>query len=320
MAPPHPITCTDPAAISRRSTTRGNGRVRKPSTAAPATRKIFDPWNSASTGHQRAENRLSGSTSWRTSRSMKLGQQFRAGHAGGARLYDTVGAGSEHWGHDGRKENGGWEPGAPGLREPGWQDVRGLLRAKETKPTAGGPSQTCQDPIRSTVDEKHDSRSSTTDTADADTSAPAAIFHHLTIYINGSTAPRVGDHKLKRLLAEHGAGISIALGRRTVTHVIVGRPNGGPGGNGAGGGLAASKIQKEIARVGGCGVKYVSVDWVLDSISAGTRLPEARYQCVHVAHKGQRSVYGMFTRHGRRDGTNNEGKSTVHEGRRVDER
>ena len=88
------------------------------------------------------------------------------------------------------------------------------------------------------------------------------IFDGLVVYINGSTHPLISDHKLKHLLAENGARVSIHLGRRQVTHVILGKPNNGiAAGSGAGGGLAASKIQKEISRVGGCGVKYVGVEW-----------------------------------------------------------
>jgi hypothetical protein len=86
------------------------------------------------------------------------------------------------------------------------------------------------------------------------------IFDGLVIYINGSTHPLVSDHKLKHLLAENGAKLSIHLGRRSVTHVILGRPS-GVAGLGAGGGLAGNKIEKEIRRVGGCGVKYVGVEW-----------------------------------------------------------
>jgi hypothetical protein len=88
------------------------------------------------------------------------------------------------------------------------------------------------------------------------------IFSGLVIYINGSTHPLISDHKLKHLLAENGARISIHLGRRQVTHVILGKPcDNTKAGSGAGGGLAASKIQKEIKRVGGCGIKYVGVEW-----------------------------------------------------------
>jgi hypothetical protein len=89
------------------------------------------------------------------------------------------------------------------------------------------------------------------------------IFDSLTIYVNGSTSPLISDHKLKYLLAEHGAKISIHLGRRQVTHVILGNPCGRAGGTGAGGGLAATKIQKEIKRTGGCGIRYVSVEWYI---------------------------------------------------------
>ncbi len=95
------------------------------------------------------------------------------------------------------------------------------------------------------------------------TSTPRKIFQGLRVYLNGSTAPIVSDHRLKQLLTQHGAGVSISLGRRSVTHVILGTPNAGSGGGrgGAGGGLSASKIEKEIKRVGGCGVKYVGVEW-----------------------------------------------------------
>lgn len=84
------------------------------------------------------------------------------------------------------------------------------------------------------------------------------IFDGLCFYVNGSTAPLVSDHKLKHLLATHGARHSIALGRRTVTHVILGTVSAN---GGAGGGLAATKIQKEVARTGGKAVKYITVEW-----------------------------------------------------------
>lgn len=100
-------------------------------TAASASRTFFDPWNSSSTGHQRAENRLSGSTSWRVSRNLKLGEQYKGGLAGGKRVADTVGAGSEDFGKDGRKENGGWEKGAQGLRRAGQQSLADIWGARK---------------------------------------------------------------------------------------------------------------------------------------------------------------------------------------------
>lgn len=86
------------------------------------------------------------------------------------------------------------------------------------------------------------------------------IFDRLVIYINGSTYPIISDHKLKHILAENGARLSIHLGRRQVTHVILGKPASTEC-SGAGGGLAGTKIEKEIRRIGGCGVKYVGVEW-----------------------------------------------------------
>lgn len=90
---------------------------------ASAARTFFYPWNSVSTGHQRAENRLSGSTSWRKSRSLKLAEQYKGGLGGGERVADTVGVGSEDFGTDGRLANGGWEKGARGLRTGGQKSL-----------------------------------------------------------------------------------------------------------------------------------------------------------------------------------------------------
>ena len=89
--------------------------------------------------------------------------------------------------------------------------------------------------------------------------------------------PLISDHKLRRLLVEHGARLAVGLARG-VSHVIIGRPNspaagsgtgsGGEAGTrarGAGGGLAATKLQRQIDRCGsgsGRGVKVVGVEWL----------------------------------------------------------
>ncbi|KAI4248607.1 MAG: hypothetical protein LQ352_005888 [Teloschistes flavicans] len=271
--------------------------------AAQPRRTIFDPWNSSSTGHQRAENRLSGSTSWRVSRTMKLASQFKAGASGGKRLYDTVGAGSEHFGKDGRKDNGGWEKGAPGLREKGWQDVRGLLHKANDDGVVSTDAVSEKGPKRQRISPEEPASKSREEEEEVDAEPPPPgskadkkIFDGLCVFINGSTAPMVGDHRLKQILAENGAQVSIALGRRSVTHVVLGTPNGSARVKGAGGGLAATKIQKEIQRVGGKGVKYVGVEWVLESLKVGKRLPEARFSNITLAAKGQKSVYVMFSK------------------------
>lgn len=234
-------------------------------------RKTFDPWNSSGTGHQRAEIRgVARSTAWRQSRTLKLAHQYEAGASGGKRVSDTVGDGSRDFGKDGRCENGDWVPGASGLREKGWQDILTLFSPSKAhvngnmhENSRGEQGQTNH--LLSKPNPVHFSP------AKAEVGEGALqeqkpgqqtkkIFQNLCIYINGSTAPMVSDLHVKRLLAEHGAGISISLGRRRVTHVILGKPS-SAGNQGAGGGLAAGKLEREIKRVGGCGVKYVGVEW-----------------------------------------------------------
>lgn len=210
------------------------------------------------------------------------------------------------FGRDGRKVNGGWERGASGLREVGQGDVRGLFaprRGKETVTGAvaglgvkegvgvdggqrggrgegralgmGSGAAKAEVEAETEAGENAEANADYTDTKDANnntaptkTPTPKKIFTGLTVYINGSTAPRVSDHRLKHLLAEHGARVSIALARRTVTHVVLGTPNGTAGvgagagaGAGAGGGLAAGKLQREMGRVRARAVRYVGVEW-----------------------------------------------------------
>jgi hypothetical protein len=56
---------------------------------------------------------------------------------GGKRVADTVGAGSEDFARDGRKENGGWQKGAQGLRTNGQQSLADVWAvSKAAKRTA----------------------------------------------------------------------------------------------------------------------------------------------------------------------------------------
>ncbi|KAH7081720.1 hypothetical protein BKA63DRAFT_405543 [Paraphoma chrysanthemicola] len=281
-------------------------------TVAPAARTFFDPWNSSSTGHQRAENRLSGSTSWRASRNLKLSEQYKGGlRGGGKRVADTVGAGSENFGKDGRKENGGWEKGAPGLRTGGqqslveiWGASKSSIKTVQAKDFRKATTtlndiaalQTTAEELEN--DDGKSSMDSAQDESDMASSKPLdkQIFSGLCFYINGSTAPLISDHKLKHMLAAHGARQSIALGRRSVTHVLLGTASSH---GGAGGGLAASKIQKEIAKTGGKAVKFITAEWVLESVKADCRLPESRFSPLKFAPKGQNSVFGPFYPSGR---------------------
>jgi hypothetical protein len=79
------------------------------------------------------------------------------------------------------------------------------------------------------------------------------------IYINGTTLPKISDHKLKHLLVAHGANIASFMARKGVTHIIAAQP--GTTGSGAGGGLAARKLHTEISRAGWKGIKVVGVEW-----------------------------------------------------------
>ncbi|CAO2654160.1 Nn.00g108930.m01.CDS01 [Neocucurbitaria sp. VM-36] len=306
--------------------------------AAPASRTFFDPWNSSSTGHQRAENRLAGSTSWRVSRNLKLGEQYRGGLTGGGkRVADTVGAGSEDFGKDGRKANGGWEKGAKGLRTGGQKSLAEVWGAtKAGKHMSKGKDTDKVDEVESeqilsrsdhsdghlgydhgmslphyAPEGRFSTRSASSDMLRSNwlaesisdlhgdlhrlplNSPEKQIFAGLCFYVNGSTAPLVSDHKLKHMLAAHGARHSIALGRRSVTHVILATANTH---GGAGGGLAASKIHKEIARTGGKAVKFVTAEWVLESIKANCRLPESRFSPLKLAPKTQGSAIDMLGR------------------------
>ncbi|KAG9753305.1 hypothetical protein KCU73_g5915, partial [Aureobasidium melanogenum] len=246
---------------------------------------------SSSIGDQKADNRPAGSTSWRDSRSLKLSNQFGRGASGGARVADTVGAGGEDFGKDCRLNNQSWAKGAPGLRSGSQMSVveafrirkvgvkdmatekakaktmvnRGkeqeldLLDIPSAQPVPQHSSQD-QDPASSyenellredsSPDGQGDEAHQDQDTESTTTRKPPQVFAGVCIYINGSTFPTISDHKLKHLLVTHDARLSIHLGRRSVTHVVLGRPNASsiPG---AGGGLSASKMQREITKIGG---------------------------------------------------------------------
>ncbi|OAP56619.1 hypothetical protein AYL99_08731 [Fonsecaea erecta] len=282
--------------------------------APQPTRVFFDPFNSSSTGHQRAENRLSGSTSWRDSRTYKLAHQFKdtTGRGGHQHLADLVGAGSENFGQDGRKANGDCQETA---QDKGWQDIRDLMGGTKKRPSGiiliedtgsackrpktshDGPQLRHKDNTDSSHLGQRQQDGLDTNTLQSQSQPqPPQIFRNLTIYLNGSSFPVISDHKLKHVFAQHGGNTSISLGRRTVTHVILGNTAAG------GGGLASGKIQKEVHLVHGKGVKYVTAQWVVDSVARGVRQPESKYVPDGVGGRiggsGQVSVRQMFQRKG----------------------
>ncbi|KAF3392519.1 hypothetical protein F1880_008547 [Penicillium rolfsii] len=349
---------------------------------SPENHRVFDPWNSSSSGHQRAENPFSSTTSWRDTRSAKLKQQFRGndwsrdstGVLGdedfSAKAFDgtcgSVSPVAENYGggsqwrsgnasvSEGRMRAGEWRwvSQEEATREQlGVRDIRSFMNVGKRK--AGDAFQVQVEAVKKarTASEKKvkteelcslsiptmtasampapkSSTSSTTrPTSTSTTEIPpnltskskseptlqqprqttthtsslslqnnpassSKLFTGTTIYINGSTLPQISDHKLKAILASHGATIAIGMARKTVSHIIIGQP--GTTGQGAGGGLAAGKLQKEIERGGWKGVRVVGVDWVLESIKAGKRLAVSRFAVLNIAQKGQRSVASIF--------------------------
>ncbi|KAL7956093.1 hypothetical protein V8C34DRAFT_306926 [Trichoderma compactum] len=275
----------------------------KPLSRISATRR-WDPWNSSATGHQRAETQPG--TGWRHSRARKLNSQFRAGDgSGGQRLSDTWGAGAENAAVHGRGKAKNTSTSGSGqgddktsvvdmLARPGLMretlDSRRLNGPEAGDKSMSGIHTTAEDALmhqRRLEDEEEQNKSQ---------SNPRKLFEGVTVYVNGSTFPLVSDHRLKQLISENGGNMSLNLGRRKVTHVILGRPNGSTEAKGTGGGLAAGKLEKEIRKIGGCGVKFVGVEWVLQSLQEGKRLPEARFSNLKMAAKAQNSVYGLYSK------------------------
>lgn len=260
--------------------------------------RTFDPWNSVGAGHQRAEGRAVGG--WREARDLKLRGQFAAGHAGGggaaaaARRGNTSLAGfgqvrakpgntiadllRMQGGAGQRNGTGGSNTASVPADPPSCRVTQsanaGAAHAAHSGPDAPrGPtthsSSGCGDNStgRETVasEEKLTAARAAEDERqrkDKETARRGRrILDGLVVYVNGSTHPAISDHRLKRVLVENGARVALHLARRQVTHVILGRPARAGGGAGAGGGLAGGKLEREIRRVGGCGVKYVGVEW-----------------------------------------------------------
>ncbi|KAF4439834.1 DNA repair protein REV1 [Fusarium austroafricanum] len=243
--------------------------------AEPQHAASFDPWNSTSTGHQRPESHPG--TGWRESRNRKLNSQFRGGSAGGERLSDTWGAGSDDYDEKCKM----LVPKA--VKERAQRSVKDMLAQPGKMRESLGVKDKAQVKGEQALME---ARRQEDEAREAEASS-RGIFDGTIIHVNGSTFPLISDLKLKQLVTEHGGQMSLHLGRRRLTHVILGRPAGGYSGAG---GLAGGKLEREIRRTAGCGVK------ILESLKAGKRLPEARFSDIKVAPKAQSSVYNLFSK------------------------
>ncbi|EYE97330.1 uncharacterized protein EURHEDRAFT_384869 [Aspergillus ruber CBS 135680] len=275
----------------------------------PKNHQTSDPWSSASAGHQRADGpTLSHTTAWRDSRTEKLHRQFIFGDCNA----DYNGWGKGEWvmmdreegrgkGKEGREITdfmGGVQKRRDGSCEIEMggkskcfrgdaSDISTHMPVLTLTPTSACTSTSTHDANRdiSVTTVHKDTDTDTATHANAATPAPAStpasitptskkILTGTTIYLNGSTMPLISDHKLKRLLVSNGAKLSLVFAR-SVTHVIIGKPNNGAN-KGAGGGLAAGKLQKEIERCAR-GVKIVGVEWAFESIKAEKRLSETKF-------------------------------------------
>jgi hypothetical protein len=290
-----PFSTSKPSRSSTGSTETTQILFQKNGIAKPL-KEVFDPWNSATTGHQRGENRVGQSTGWRNLRNRKLQAQYKGGYGGngGATVAARIG------------------PIDPGDREPatdkGQRSIVECFKSSKTAKAAkklsksdayekalvhAGSSIAPQaKPI--VQEEELDEDDVAADEFDAP-SQGSDMFRGLVMYINGTTHPLISDHRLRYLINQHGGMASLHLARRRVTHVILGP--GKTGSNGkcyAGGGLAAGKMQKEISQLRGAGIKFVSAKWILESVKAGKRLPEKDFVEWKMAMKGQRSVLDVF--------------------------
>ncbi|KAG5970749.1 hypothetical protein E4U55_001461 [Claviceps digitariae] len=282
-----------------------------PSLPDPATprHRPFDPWNSSSTGHQRAETRPG--TGWRELRRRKLDVQFGGKPSAAAkesRLQDGHG-----YGHGIETSSTSLLPRRsvvdllrqPGLMKrqnnnPRGHDSLNKQHDLDTTPPhssnnekghAQNTYRTATRPSRETLDH-HTPQDSSSSSSITTTSPPPpskrGIFTGTSIYINGSTFPHISDHNLKHIITQHGGAMALHLGRRTVTHVVLGTTTGGA--------LAGGKMEREVRRMRGCGVYFVGVEWVLESLKSGKRLPEARFSNARLARSGQASVYERFSK------------------------
>ncbi|KAF8422685.1 hypothetical protein EV426DRAFT_574993 [Tirmania nivea] len=221
--------------------------VKKPSLRL--RQQTNDIYNATSTGHQ-AGNGVSKPISWHKSRSSKLQQQFQ-NHP---HSLSKVGITPE-------TTKSPHTPGSLKLGEEGNPSVATVAEPVTTQ--AGPPREQDEDTsLCTSTGPSHTLTISISTTAPTPKPRPmhttaTKIFTNCTIYVNGTTAPAISDLVLKRLLCTHGASIATMLARRSVTHVILGKPSSA---GGAGGGLAARKLQKELMKNGKL-IKFVSVQW-----------------------------------------------------------
>jgi hypothetical protein len=293
-----PARAPPPTATGETKQQQRTKVVLQPNGIARPLRVPFDPYHANPAGHQVGEG-PGADASWRARRQGKLAAQFGGGIA---RCFARAAA---------AKSN-----------VPPTTEDRGGVADEEAIGAAADEECAATAVVAAPLDHA---------AAAAAVSAPhrSRILRGVVVYVDGSTAPLVSDHRLRYLVAQHGGCVSAYLARRSVTHVVLTRkanapppltidpqhaaaaaaaaaldeataplssPKPGPTTRfrAAGGGLAAGKVQREIARRRGAGVKYVTAAWVLESVRAGRRLPEWRFSDWSMAHEKQIAVSSYF--------------------------
>ncbi|KAI9891926.1 MAG: hypothetical protein M1814_002311 [Vezdaea aestivalis] len=282
-----PTLKTD-ASAAKQSGTSDLQRHSNPIRAAQPTRIIFDSWNISTTGHQTFRNGLSGSSAWRKFRIGKNNDQFRGiGESGAKRKLEEDSTGDSANGETEQSPSKYDNVGRYGTHDHKRIKFNNSNDAIESHVQANMGKEHSKRlqaayPSRSSSPERWKSASTLLidrplkskqrilpAVQKVRTTAPSALapqkqkrhlFEGLVFYINGSTAPLVGDHRLKQIIADHGGNMALGLARKSVTHVVLGQPNKAVGPSGAGGGLAAGKIENEVT-VKHSRVKFVKVEW-----------------------------------------------------------
>lgn len=246
------------------------------SSVTPSNHQTFDPWNTSSTGHQVSETPSSSITSWRRIRAAKLAHQFDPPRQPQS-VQKSQSKGAEVWKWVPEPEATRHQLGCRDIRsylgvrkrprprlESGGDDADGTGEKKRIRQAETNNNEQQKEPGMGDgergvlVDGGARHRLDSGGPGSGDPTPKKGIFTGTTVYVNGSTLPLISDHRLKHLLVTGGATLALSLERKSVTHVIVGRPCSGPAGSG--GGLAGGKLNREIERAGGQ-VKVVNADW-----------------------------------------------------------
>jgi hypothetical protein len=188
--PPRQATTTPPKTSPPKTKV-----VLQPNGIARPLRVPFDPYHANPSGHQSGEGPAT-DASWRARRQAKLAAQFGGGIAGC------------------------FARAAAAVAQAKAATTTTAMTTTTTTTTETEPPST-----EKTVDDDGGEEASAGRELG---SARSQILRGVVVYVDGSTMPLVSDHRLRRLVAQHGGGVSAYLARRAVTHVVLTRKTRAP--------------------------------------------------------------------------------------------